>query len=52
VAASRELPWDEFAARNADLLRWQPSVLAEFYADDVLASPRAKEALVLPLVHV
>ena len=27
---------------------WQPSVLAQFYADETLASPRAREGFVLP----
>jgi hypothetical protein len=45
---ARQLTWDEFAARNPDLLRRQPSALAEFYADGVLASARAREVFVLP----
>jgi hypothetical protein len=40
--------WDAFAARNPDLLSWQPSILARFYSDDVLQSPRAREVFVLP----
>jgi hypothetical protein len=48
LASSRELTWDEFASRNGDLLQWQPSVLAQFYPEDVLASPRAREVFVLP----
>jgi hypothetical protein len=48
LASSRELAWDEFAARNGDLLQWQPSVLAQFYSEDALASARAREVFVLP----
>ena len=48
LGRSRDLSWDEFAARHPDLLQWQPSVLAEFYSTDLLASPRAKEMFVLP----
>src|SRR4051812_43685451 len=45
---ARALTWDAFAARNPDLLRRQPSVLSQFYSDDVLASPRARETFVMP----
>jgi len=48
IGGDRELSWPEFAARNPDLLRWHPSPLAAFYADDVLASARAREVFVLP----
>jgi hypothetical protein len=52
LASSRDLSWEEFAARHADLLQWQPSILAQFYPEDVLASPRAKEVFVLPDARV
>jgi hypothetical protein len=48
LGAARDLLWDEFAARNPDLLRREPSALAAFYAADVLASARAREAFVVP----
>lgn len=48
LASTRELTWDEFAARNGDLLQWEPSVLAQFYSKEALASPRAREVFVLP----
>jgi 2'-5' RNA ligase len=48
LASSRELTWDEFAARNTDLLQWQPSVLAQLYSEEALASARAREMFVLP----
>lgn len=47
LEGSRELPWDAFAARNPDLLQW-PSALSRFYTNDVLSSPRARDAFVLP----
>jgi hypothetical protein len=48
LSLCRDLPWEQFAARHPDLLQWQPSVLAQFYADETLASPRAREGFVLP----
>jgi len=52
LAGARDLSWPEFAARNPDLLQWQPSILARFYADEVLASAKAREVFVLPEVGV
>jgi len=40
--------WEEFAARNSDLLLWKPSILAKYYHAETLASPLAKEVFVLP----
>jgi hypothetical protein len=51
LGAARELDWDGFAARNHDLLQWQPSVLDRYYADNVLTSARAREVFVLPAVQ-
>lgn len=48
LEGARGLAWDVFAARNADLLQRQPSVLSRFYSDEVLASPRARETFVMP----
>jgi hypothetical protein len=48
LGACRELTWDAFAAAHPDLLQWQPSVLAQFYSEDLLASPRAREVFVMP----
>jgi hypothetical protein len=48
IDRTREESWEEFAARNDDLLRWNPSVLARFYSDDVLQSDAARQAFVLP----
>jgi hypothetical protein len=48
LADARHLGWTDFAARNPDLLRRQPSVLAQFYSDDVLASDLARRSFVLP----
>jgi hypothetical protein len=44
----RALPWDEFAARNVDLLMWKPSVLARYYRGETLSSARAKRTFVMP----
>jgi hypothetical protein len=44
----RDLAWEEFAARNADLLLWKPSILTRYYREDTLASARAKRTFVMP----
>ena len=48
LAGARDLPWPEFAARNPDLLQWQPSVLSRFYPDEMIASDAARRGFVLP----
>ena len=40
--------WNAFAAANADLLAWKPSVLDGFYAPDTLASDFARSTFVMP----
>jgi hypothetical protein len=40
--------WDEFAARNPDLLTWRPSVLADYYREETLASDLARKLFVFP----
>lgn len=48
VARGNEATWEDFAARNADLLRWKPSVLDAYYTPEVLASDLARRTFVLP----
>ena len=48
LADGRDLVWDEFAARNPDLLTWKPSILARYYREETLSSPRAKRTFVMP----
>ncbi|HET7436153.1 MAG TPA: hypothetical protein VFN10_15695 [Thermoanaerobaculia bacterium] len=43
--------FDEFADANPDLLTWKPSILERYYTAETLASPRAKEAFVMPDRH-
>lgn len=43
-----DLDWDGFAARNADLLAWSPSILDRYYQPETLASDRARRVFVLP----
>jgi hypothetical protein len=45
-AGARHLSWDEFAAREADLLAWNPSVLDRLYRPETLASERARVTFV------
>jgi len=40
--------WEEFAARNPDLLAWKPSVLDRYYDPETLGSERARRLFVLP----
>jgi hypothetical protein len=47
VAASDE-SFDAFAARNADLFQWKPSVLDRYYKKKTLASERARAVFLLP----
>jgi len=45
---ARDWTWEEFAARNADLLTWRPSILDRYYQPETLASDRARRTFVLP----
>lgn len=40
--------WSEFAAGNADLLTWKPSILDRYYREETLASDLARNVFVLP----
>ena len=40
--------WEEFAARNPDLLGWNPSILDRYYAKETLYSERARRVFVMP----
>lgn len=44
----RHLSWDEFAARNPDLLSYRPSPLAPYYNEETLRSDKARRVFVLP----
>jgi hypothetical protein len=43
-----EESWDQFAARSADLLAWNPSILDRYYHPETLASERARRSFVWP----
>lgn len=43
-----EETWEEFAAKNPDLLTWKPSVLDRYYEQETLSSDRARRIFVLP----
>lgn len=45
---ARDESWDQFAARNADLLAWNPSILDRYYRPETLASDRARRSFVWP----
>ena len=40
--------WEEFRARNADLLTWKPSVLDDLYTPETLWSDLAKRVFLMP----
>lgn len=40
--------WQEFAARNPDLLTWRPSILAAYYREETLSSELARRVFVMP----
>lgn len=40
--------WEEFAAANADLLRWRDGVLRSYYSEACLESELARRLFVLP----
>jgi hypothetical protein len=40
--------WEDFAARNPDLLSWKPSVLDGYYREETLASDLARRVFVMP----
>ena len=44
----RQRRWEEFAARNDDLMTWKPSILTRYYHDETLVSRRAKRSFVMP----
>ena len=46
--AGRAASWEEFAARNGDLLSWRPSVLDRYYREETLKSDRARRTFVMP----
>jgi hypothetical protein len=40
--------FDDFAAANAELFAWKPSVLETYYRPETLGSQRARESFVMP----
>jgi hypothetical protein len=40
--------FEEFAARNPDLLAWKPSILDSYYLEETLSSDLARRVFVLP----
>ena len=48
LSAAADASWDAFAASNADLFSWKPSVLDRYYRGDTLWSQRARSSFVMP----
>ena len=40
--------WEAFAAANADLLVWKPSILERYYSKELLASELARRTFLMP----
>jgi len=40
--------WPQFAADNADLLVWKPSILNRYYSNELLASDLARRSFLMP----
>ena len=40
--------WEDFAARNGDLLTWRPSILDRYYREETLRSDLARRVFVWP----
>lgn len=43
--------WEAFAAANADLLSWKPSILNRYYSKELLASDLARRTFLMPDLH-
>lgn len=48
LAHDRDMDWEAFAARNADLLTWTPSILDRYYRPETLTSDRARRTFLMP----
>lgn len=48
LARQPAMEWSEFAAANADLLTWTPSVLDRYYTHETLWSDLARRTFVMP----
>jgi len=40
--------WEEFTARNPDLITWNPSVLSAYYREETLTSELARRVFLMP----
>jgi len=48
MARGGEPAWEDFAARNPDLLTWKPSILDRYYTPETLGSELARRVFVMP----
>jgi hypothetical protein len=44
----RDQSWDDFAARNGDILDWQDNILKKYYRTETLFSDLARRTFLLP----
>jgi hypothetical protein len=49
--ANPEITWEEFQARNQDLMTWKENILKKYYRDETLSSALAKETFLFPDKH-
>jgi hypothetical protein len=43
--------WEDFAARNPDLLTWHDGILQKYYRPETLQSPLARHVFIFPDLH-
>jgi hypothetical protein len=48
AAGTEDETWEDFAARNPDLLAWNPSILDRYYDRETLFSDRARKLFLMP----
>jgi hypothetical protein len=48
MAREPSCDWDQFAAKNADLLTWKNGILSRYYSDVTLKSDLARAVFVFP----
>ena len=48
IASRPGLSWTEFQRSNSALFDWKPSILNQYYSEELLNSPSAKSCLVMP----
>lgn len=48
VVRGKETTWAEFSQHNPDLFQWPATILYQYYSEETLASPLAKQTFLFP----